>query len=624
MTFRTKKEMNASPPQHWKKMKVGEMCEVVKESFDPQEGETVPYVGLANIGEGTLRIESAEDTGEVMSRTFRFKPGHILFGKLRPYFRKVAMPDFEGVCSTDILVIEPKEGIDGKFLFYFLANPEFIDKATASSTGTRMPRADWKYLSKLEYAIPSLQEQKDIGNLLHALHARINLNLRMNQTLEAIGKALFKRWFINFEFPNEDGEPYKSSGGEMVETELGEVPKGWAIKSLSEVGTFLNGKAMQHYPAKEGEQSLPVIKIRELRDGITDSTDKASAADTPEEYVIHDGDLVFSWSGSLLVRIWTGGPGALNQHLFKVTSDDYPLWFMEQWINYHLEKFQRIARDKATTMGHIKRGHLDESMVLVPSKKHLQFFDKMMQPLWEKRIICELQNRTISTSRDTLLPKLITGDIRIPIEDTEVVEISEPEPEMEEEQFTKFQEAVLISEVVKACSSPKVPLGRFRRTKFSYFAERYMGRDTTQSYAQMEAGPYKPSIRYKGPEGIALGNGYCKRVEKGKYLPGPKADDFRKYAKRYHFIQPVTKVKEELRFKTDNDLELLSTVDYSILVLNKRGEKPTPEKIIEYIDSVPKWKNKLKKPYFSKEKIKEALSELQRLFPEEYSQVVVS
>ncbi|KXS37103.1 MAG: type I restriction enzyme, S subunit, partial [Methanohalophilus sp. T328-1] len=215
----------------------------------------------------------------------------------------------------------------------------------------------------------------------------------------------------DFEFPDERGQPYKSSGGEMVESELGEIPRGWEVKSIDEIADFLNGLALQKYPP-EGDDYLPVIKIRELKQGITDSTDKASP-NIDEKYIIDDGDVLFSWSGSLECCLWSHGKGALNQHLFKVTSEHYPKWFYYFWIMQHLPAYRRIAKDKTTTMGHIKRRHLSESLVLVPPMETIDKMDVMMNPLFEKTLLNNLNSLLLSLIRDLLLPKLMSGRIRL-------------------------------------------------------------------------------------------------------------------------------------------------------------------------------------------------------------------
>ncbi len=397
-------------PEDWEVKKIKDVCKQVRESFDPEENEEMPYIGLEHINEDSLTLNRIGSSLDVKSGKLAFKKGHILFGKLRPYFRKVYRPDFDGVCSTDIFVINGEEGYDNGFLFYFFANPLIIEIATLTSEGTRMPRASWSYLSDLKFPFPNLDEQKAIASLLSDLDKKIELNQKMNQTLEKIGQAIFKHWFIYFEFPDEEGKPYKSNGGEMVDSELGEIPKGWEVKSLDEIADFLNGLALQKFPP-EGEDYLPVIKIRELRQGITASSDKASP-NIESKYIINDGDVLFSWSGSLEVCIWCYGKGALNQHLFKVTSKLYPKWVYFYWVKFYLEQFKRIAKEKATTMGHIQRRHLSEALVVVPPNDILEKMS-LMRSILDKQINNSIESQTLSKIRDSLLPKLMSGKIRV-------------------------------------------------------------------------------------------------------------------------------------------------------------------------------------------------------------------
>jgi type I restriction enzyme S subunit len=177
------------------------------------------------------------------------------------------------------------------------------------------------------------------------------------------------------------------------------------------MAAFLNGLPLQNYPCKGGE-SLNVIKIRELNSGYSESTDICST-DVPEKYIVNPGDIVFSWSGSLAVDIWKYDKGALNQHLFKVASDIYPKWFIYFWIKHHLLEFRIIAESKATTMGHIQRGHLTAAKVLIPDDDELEVMNETMQPLIEKIEHNNAQILTLQKLRDTLLPKLISGEVRL-------------------------------------------------------------------------------------------------------------------------------------------------------------------------------------------------------------------
>ena len=373
----------------WNEEKLETIFYIVKEVYKPSNEHQYKYVGLEHIEQGTLRLNGWGYSNSVQSNKYFFKKDDILFGKLRPYFRKVIKAPFDGVCSTDIWVCRAKKDFDQNFLFYFLANQEFIDTANSTDEGTRMPRADWNYLKKTTWIIPPLPEQKAIAEVLSSLDDKIDLPTRQNKTLEDIAQAYFRKWFIE------------------------DASDKWEEKGLDEIADFLNGLPLQKYPYKTGNP-LHVIKIKELKNGFTDSSDLCSA-DIPEQYIVHPGDVIFSWSGSLKVDIWKYGKGALNQHLFKVTSCNYPKWFYYFWIKYHLPEFKMIAESKATTMGHIQRKDLSNAIVLVPDGQELNFIDNIMSPLIEKIEHNNAQVLVLQKLRDTLLPKLISGEVRVNI-----------------------------------------------------------------------------------------------------------------------------------------------------------------------------------------------------------------
>lgn len=184
----------------------------------------------------------------------------------------------------------------------------------------------------------------------------------------------------------------------------------YEISSLSKIANYANGLAMQKFRPNDNEESLPVIKIKEMNEGITENTERCSA-NIKEDAIINNGDILFAWSGTLCMSIWGKGKAGLNQHIFKVTSDKYPKWFYYFWTSKHLNNFKMIAAGKATTMGHIKRGELDISEVLIPTEKELQDMDIIMQPMFNKYINNLIQNETLTDLRDTLLPKLMNGEI---------------------------------------------------------------------------------------------------------------------------------------------------------------------------------------------------------------------
>jgi len=305
-----------------------------------------------------------------------------------------------------------------RFLMYVLEGKDI----SPYITGTTVPKLNQDNLNSIQINLPPLPTQERIADILGTLDDKIELNRQMNRTLEAMARAIFKSWFVGFDpvTAKMEGRDYSLPAevmdifpDKLVESELGLIPKGWEVRPLDKIANYMNGYAMQKYPPKAGEDSIPVIKIRELRVGTTDNNSNRASLDIPEKYIIKDGDVLFSWSGSLLVTLWTGGKGALNQHLFKVTSKNYSKWFYYLWTYYHLSEFQRIAAGKATTMGHIKRNHLSQALTLVPDEKVMVEGNKVLNPIIEKIITNSLESGTLKKMRDMLLPRLMSGDLSL-------------------------------------------------------------------------------------------------------------------------------------------------------------------------------------------------------------------
>lgn len=339
-------------------------------------------------------------------------PDDIIMNKIANAGSVYFMPDLQKPVSLAMnlfLIRVNKEKANQRFVFYYLkANEAYVKQfAEGSVTKTITKNA----VRNLVIRTPSLERQNEIVKIIKSVESKIENLRRQNETLEAIAQTLFKHWFVDFEFPNEEGKPYKSSGGAMERSELGEIPTSWRVEPLDEVANFLNGLALQNYPAKN-EHFLPIIKIREMKSGITANTERASS-EIPSQYVIDNGDVIFSWSGSLEIIIWCFGKGALNQHLFKVSSKKYPKWFYYFWNLEYLKHFRSIAKSKATTMGHIQRKHLSEALCCVPNDSRLQVMNFTMTPILEKTIQNSLQIQTLAKTRDVLLPKLMSGELRI-------------------------------------------------------------------------------------------------------------------------------------------------------------------------------------------------------------------
>lgn len=383
-----------------------------------------------NLASNVVRIQDAnnwvddEDLRQLKAKPF--PPGTTVFAKIGEALkanrlRYIIRPTI--IDNNMMGAIPAPDIVDSCFFHYALSKFDFGEVAG----GSALPYLTVGALSKLEIAIPPLHEQRAIANILGTLDDKIELNRKQSEMLEAMSRTLFKAWFVDFEpvrakmegrwqrgqsLPGLPAHLYDLFPDRLVESELGEIPEGWEMRSLDSIANYLNGLALQKFPPESETEFLPVIKIAQLRAGNTCGADKASTRIKPE-YVVVDGDVLFSWSGSLEVEVWNGGRGALNQHLFKVTSNEVPKWFYFFATRQHLCDFRAIAAGKATTMGHIQRKHLTDARIAVAPPESMRKFDAVIASQFDQLVSNARQSRSLAQLRDTLLPKLISGELRV-------------------------------------------------------------------------------------------------------------------------------------------------------------------------------------------------------------------
>ena len=320
-------------------------------------------------------------------------PGDILFVNKGTPGRVCLVPDPVDFCiAQDMIALRADESkIYPKYLFTVLRSREIQQQIYNTNVGDVIPHFKKQFLDQLLIPIPERSIQESIGDLYYVLSLKAERNKKINDNLYAQAKAIFDNHFINIDA----------------------IPARWRKGNLLDIANYLNGLAMQKFRPQGHEIGLPVLKIKELRQGSCDDSSELCSLSIKPEYIIHNGDVVFSWSGSLLVDIWCGGTCGLNQHLFKVTSDVYDKWFYYLWTAHHLARFIAIAADKATTMGHIKREELAKAEVLIPCEEDYTSFNSIMQPIFELIISNRIESRKLAALRDELLPKLMTGEIDV-------------------------------------------------------------------------------------------------------------------------------------------------------------------------------------------------------------------
>lgn len=330
----------------------------------------------------------------------KFRNGDTIMARITPCLEngKTSFVDFLGenevaFGSTEFVVMRAKRGItDSQYVYYLAISPEFRKIAIQSMVGSSgRQRVQQGVLNEYEISLPPLEEQKRIAAMLSSLDDKIEINRKINENLEQQAQAIFQNELLS------------------IQT----LPDGWKQASLIDIADYLNGLAMQKYRPADGELGIPVLKIKELRQGCCDESSELCSSNIKNDYLVHDGDVIFSWSGSLLVDFWCGGTCGLNQHLFKVTSKEYDKWFYYAWTKHHLDRFIAVAADKATTMGHIKRDELAKAEVIIPSGSDYKRIGGVIQPVYDLIIANRIENKCLAEARDTLLPKLMSSELDV-------------------------------------------------------------------------------------------------------------------------------------------------------------------------------------------------------------------
>ena len=395
-----------------KETKIGKLGQIItgktpKTAIKENWGGKIPFLSPSDdMSQKTApqTARSLTDLGVSEVKKCLIPPNSICVSCIGSDLGKVVKTDRNLVTNQQINTIVPHSNMDADYVYYLMC---IVGKELnyISKTSTAVPIINKSTFSDWDVTIPcNKDDQRCIASILSSLDRKIELNNKINADLEEMAQAIFKNWFVDF-------EPFKD--GKFVDSELGMIPEGWKVGTLTEIASYMNGLAMQKFPPENNEDTLPVLKIKELGQGFCGTDSDRCSCNIKDECKIHNGDVIFSWSGTLLVDVWCGGDCGLNKHLFKVTSNDYPKWFYYYWTKHHLQEFIHIAKDKAVTMGHIKRGHLEEALVAIPDNDSMKKANELFEPILSKMISLRLESSHLSTLRDTLLPRLMSGELEV-------------------------------------------------------------------------------------------------------------------------------------------------------------------------------------------------------------------
>lgn len=361
----------------YKKIQLKDVADIVmgqspKSVFYNTNGNGTPFLqGVRTFGENYPQIDTW-----TTSYNRKAKSGEILFSVRAPVGR-VNWANQDLAVGRGLAALKIKSGYSKEYLYYLFK--KIGGQLDSLATGTVFTSINKKELEAIELKIPvNLSDQEKIADYLQKIDQEIELNNQINDNLDALLTNIFKKYMIN---------------------------DGFEKSNLTQIANYKNGLAMQKYRPNSNEESLPVLKIKELNQGNTDDSSDRCSANLDNSVIVNTGDIIFSWSGTLLVKNWTGDKAGLNQHLFKVTSNKYPAWFIYEWTKYHLLRFQAIAAGKATTMGHIKRSDLKLSLVYIPSQLFLAKMDSQLAPIYSQRLNLIKENQQLSKLKQTLLKK---------------------------------------------------------------------------------------------------------------------------------------------------------------------------------------------------------------------------
>lgn len=360
-----------------------------------------------------------------------YRSGDTLISNIRPYFRKIWSSDGTGGASNDVLIIRPNtERVVSKYLYYFLSQDEIFDYMVQTSKGTKMPRGDKSALMEISINLPSIEEQIKISCFLSDIDNKIELNKKMIVRLEQLAQTLFKRWFVDFEFPNENREPYKSSGGEMVESELGRIPGSWDMGKIGDLVKVRSGYAFKS--AWWSNDGIPVIKIKDIDSGTI--TLKGLSHVPEEKYVLANdfevfpGDLVIALTGATLGKVAivpkTDNKMLVNQRVGKFFLGDQPLKrvpFIHSLITRDAIMKEIIDRGSGSAQANLSPSNLENIRISIPNKELLDTYNEILMPFYEQVVSIQHENSKLTNLRDTLLPRLLSGEIELP-DETEVTE----------------------------------------------------------------------------------------------------------------------------------------------------------------------------------------------------------
>ena len=393
----------------WKKVKLGEICERVTSGGTPKANvssyynpPTIPWLKTKEVN--YCRITETEnyisEEGLKNSSAKLISPNSVIIAMYgqgdtagRIAINKIPLATNQACCNLTI----DKSKADYEFIYYQLCT--LYDKLVSLKAGAAQPNLNARIIKNLEIIMPSLPIQHRIATILSRYDSLIENYQKQIKLLEEAAQRLYKEWFIDLHFPGHENTNI-----------IDGVPEGWEKKPISQLGEYLNGFAFK--PSDWQKSGKPIIKIKEMGNGVSNDTPRNNGERVPAKYLVKAGDLLFSWSATLMVIVWSGEEGWLNQHLFKVTpSKGIEREFLLQSISNTIEEFQNLTT--GSTMKHIQRNKLDQVFVNVPNAEIMKRYSDISEKTRSNILSLQSQLRLLTEARNRLLPKLMSGEMAV-------------------------------------------------------------------------------------------------------------------------------------------------------------------------------------------------------------------
>ncbi|MFO7030450.1 hypothetical protein B9T07_10505 [Limnospira fusiformis CCALA 023] len=410
----------------WQKSTLGQLAEVQTGPFGSQlkneqyiTGGT-PVVTVEHIKDFLIEdfvYPSVTDEDKSRLKKYTLKPGDIVFSRVGSVDLSALVKKHQSgwLFSSRMLRVRVKKQLDTDFLSYYLRQPAIRQFIINISVGSTMPSINTEILKSLPIVYCSLEEQKQIAAVLTCLDRSISNLRRQNETLEAIAQTLFKHWFVDFEFPNADGKPYKSSGGEMRSSELGEIPVGWRVGTLGDVVKINAESISKDYQYKE----IEYVDISSVGVGVLEGTTSYQLKQSPSRArrLVKHGDVI--WSGvrpnrkSYLCISHPPKNLVVSTGFVTLTPDLIPSSYLYSWVTTDFFVNYLTLNASGSAYPAVKAEHFEIAEVLLPDKLTLSRFHAVIDPMREKIYQNSRQIQTLTQTRDTLLPKLMSGQLRI-------------------------------------------------------------------------------------------------------------------------------------------------------------------------------------------------------------------